>query len=227
MVFAATRNHLRRRGAILVALFLGLAILAGSCSNSGFLYVSSSDRNAYFKVPANWKFFDKRDLLVASGASLSDATNKQVPWLIGFDSDPKPSVDHIIELGYAPVYPVVQAEVQSLPFDVRDQLSLEGMRNFVYDVDQLQRRNFVEILDYKPVTLTGGLHGIRMTFQVALHGLSSVSLDNQVIWITQVTLVDAATQKLYLFVVRCESHCYQANKNLIDVIVDSWTVKER
>jgi hypothetical protein len=227
MAFSVVRPGRHRRGAVGLALFLGLVVLAGSCSNSGFLYVSSSDRNAYFKVPADWRFFDKRALLVASGQSLSTETNKQVPWLIGFDSDPKPSVEHIIKLDYPPSYPVVQAEVQSLPFAVQDQLSLSGMRNLVYQVDRLIQDNFAEMMSYKPVTLPGGLHGIQMTFQVALLGLSNVSLDNKVIWISQVTLVDPATKKLYLFVVRCESHCYRDNKSLLDTIVQSWTVKER
>jgi hypothetical protein len=217
----------KHQGVGTLAVLLATVVLAGSCSNSGFLYVSSSDRNAYFKVPADWKYFDKRDLLVASGQSLSAETNKQVPWLIGFDSDPKPSIDHIIRLDYPPNYPVVQAEVQSLPFAVRDQLSLSGMRNLVYQVDKLIQANFAEMISYKPVTLADGLHGIQMTFQVALLGLSNVSVDNKVIWISQVTLVDPATEKLYLFVVRCESHCYRDNKSLLDTIVQSWTVKER
>src|SRR5437870_600861 len=182
MGFRAILRRTRSRGKALSALSLGLAVLSASCSSSGFLYVSSSDRNAYFKVPANWKFFDKRDILVASGQSLSAETNKQVPWLIGFDSDPKPSVDHIIKLDYPPNYPVVQAEVQSLPFSVQDQLSLGGMRNLVYQVDRLIQDNFAEMISYKPLTLPGGLHGIQMTFQVALMGLSNVSLDNKVIW---------------------------------------------
>src|SRR2546425_11168290 len=109
MVFGVIRCGKRWWGTTALSLVLGLAVLSGSCSNSGFLYVSSSDRRAYFKVPANWKFFDKRDILVASGQSLSGETNRQIPWLIAFDSDPKPSLDHILSLVDAPGYPVVEA----------------------------------------------------------------------------------------------------------------------
>jgi hypothetical protein len=212
---------------MVVPALLALAVLSASCGDGGFLYVSSSDRNSYFKVPADWKFFDKRDLLVASGQSLSAESNRQLSWLIAFDANPKPAISHVIDLGHAPVYPIVEARVQQLPFDVRDQLSLEKLRNWVYQVDQLVRLNFAEILSYKDVTLDGGLHGIRMTYDIVPGGLGSLTAENQVIWVAQQIIVDPGTNKLYSFIVRCESHCYRDNKALLDQIVASWTVKER
>jgi hypothetical protein len=227
MVFRAIRWGNRSTGVTLIAFLAGLAFLAGSCGNGGYLYVSSSDRNAYFKVPANWKFYDKRDLLVASGQSLSAESNRQISWLIGYDADPTPSIDHILSIADAPKYPVIQASVQQLALQVRDQLSLSTLRNQPYPLDRLMNANLAEMLSYKDVTLKGGLHGIRMTFEVSLNGLSNVSLNSEVIWVSQVSLVDPATQKLYQFVLRCESHCYRDNKTLLDTIADSWTVKER
>ena len=43
----------------------------------------------------------------------------------------------------------------------------------------------------------------------------------------QIAVVDPSSQKLYLFLLRCESHCYRDNRTIIDAIVNSWTVKER
>jgi hypothetical protein len=206
---------------------LGLIFLAVACSNSGFLYVSSSDRRAYFKVPANWKFFDKRDILVASGQSLSGETNRQLPWLIAFDSDPKPSLDHVLSLGNAPGYPVVEARVQMLTPQLRDKLSLAGIRNAVYPIDQLLNVNAAEVLSYKDVVFPGGLHGNRITYDVIPNGATGISSGGSVIRVVQTGVVDASTNTMYIFLVRCESHCFQANKSLIDQIANSWTVKER
>jgi hypothetical protein len=208
----------------LVALTLAL----GACSRSSYEYVSSSDRKAYFKIPANWEFYDKRDLLVASGQSLSTATNDQFPWLIGYDSSPDPSVKHVIDIGDPTSYPVVMAQVEQLPNQVRDQFSINSLRNWVYPVDRLIQANAGEMVSYDDnLVVEGGLHGLRMTFDVTLGGNSSVIAGNKVIRATQTAYVDPKTNRLYLFLIRCESHCYRDNKALIDQITNSWTVKER
>ena len=218
-------SRLRRlRLAVLVAAFVALAV---GCANSDFVYVSSSDRNAYFKVPGTWKFFDKRQILVASGQSLSGATDKQFSWLIGFDADPHPAVSHVVGIADAPKYPVIEARVQTLPSLVRDELSLGGLRNWVYPVDRLVQANAGEILSYKDLALKGGLHGSEMTFDVVLSGISNPTEGGSVIRVTQIAVVDPATNKLFLFMLRCESHCYRDNKSLLDTIISSWTVKER
>ena len=85
-----------------IAAMAALAVFGAACASSGGLsYVSSSDRNAYFKVPTNWHFFDKRFIMVASGESLSGESDRQLPWLIAFDADPKPSITHVINIADA------------------------------------------------------------------------------------------------------------------------------
>ena len=212
---------------MLLATLLGAATLLSACGNGGFAYVSSSDRKSYFKVPANWKFFDKRQILVANGQSLSPATDRQFPWLIGFDSDPKPAIDHVISAGQ--VYPVVRAQVQDIAgtFATRDQLSLEGLRNSLYPVDEWLQSNRAEILDYSDIVLPDGFHGIDMVYDLILGGVSGVGGVNAVVRVHQKTVVDPAMSRLYQFWLQCESHCYRDNKSLLDQIADSWTVKER
>ena len=211
----------------LLAVAATFAVLGSACASSGLSYVSSSDRNAYFKVPSNWHFFDKRFIMVASGESLSAESDRQLPWLIAFDADPHPSISHVINIADATKFPIIMARVQALPFQVRDQLSLNSIRNWVYPIDRLIQANAGEVLTYKDVVLPGGLHGSRITYDVAPEGLSNPTSGSSVIRVTQIGVVDPATNKLYLFVIRCESHCYRDNKSLIDQIVDSWTVKER
>jgi hypothetical protein len=228
MVFArtpASRSSLpvRSFGAL-----VGLAIALSACSTgSGFQYVSSSDRKAFFKVPHNWKFYDKRDILVASGQSLSGETNRQVAWLIGFDSDPSPSLDHVIDITVPPEYPVVQARVVELAFQTRDQIALGTLRNVFYPVDELAQSNAAEILSYEDVVTDDGFRGSKMVYDIIVAGVSGIVPGNAVIRVNQTAVLDSSSQRLYLFTIRCESHCYEKNKSLIDQIASSWTVKEQ
>ena len=226
MVVNAIRGTKRSWGGRLLALSMGLAFLTASCSKSTYLYVSSSDRRAFFKVPANWKFYDKRQILVGTGRSLSGQTDRQFPWLIAFDSDPNPSLDHVLR-DYAPKYPIVFAQVEKLPFSLQDTLSLQSLRNIFYPVDQLLQENAAEILSYKNIVLPGGLHGNRVIYDVIPQGTSGIASGVPVIRVDQTGVVDASGQTLYLFLVRCESHCFRDNKALLEQIADSWTVKER
>ncbi|MGH2556268.1 MAG: hypothetical protein ACRDHO_11190 [Actinomycetota bacterium] len=215
------------RLARLIGLTAALAVLLSACASSEFAYVSSSDRNAYFKIPSDWRFFDKKDILVASGQSLSAETDRQLSWLIAFDADPKPSLHHVVNIAEAPKHPVIMARVEALPFSVRDQISLRMLRNLIYPLDQLENANKAEVLSFEDVVLEGGLRGNRLTYDIALQGFSNVADLSGVIRVTQIVVIDPATTKLYMFVIRCESHCYRDNKTLLDQIADSWTVKER
>jgi len=203
------------------------AVLLSACAKSDFSFVSSSDRNAYFKVPTNWRFFDKRDILVATGQSLSGEADRQLSWMIGFDADPHPSLDHLVNIGDATKYPVIMARVEAMTFAVHDQLSLRSLRNRVYPLDRLLDANEAEILSAKDIVLKGGFHGSQLTYDVAPQGLNNPASGLGVIRVTQIAVVNQATTKLYLFTIRCESHCYRDNKTVLDQIIDSWTVKER
>jgi hypothetical protein len=207
---------------------IALGFLLSACGGrDGFTYVSSTDRKAYFKVPAGWTFFDKRDILVASGQSLSAGTNEQLPWLIAYDAAPDPSLDHVLAKAVIPLDPVVFAQAQILNFQARDQLSLRGIRNYYYPVDQLRDMNVVDIIGEQDVVLPGGLHGSRVIYDIHAQGVTGIASGGAVMRVDQTGIVDASTSTLYFFVIRCESHCYRDNKTLIDQIAESWTVKER
>jgi hypothetical protein len=220
----------RRAHAIRVAAAaaVAVAVLLSACSRSSYLYVSSSDRKAFFKVPAGWKFFDKREVLVATGRSLSPAISSQFPWLIAYDSDPHPSIGHVFLLESAPnapiEYPVLQAQVQLLTnFNDRDTMSLRSIRDHVFPVTQLLSSNQADIISEKDVTVDGGGHGIRTVYDVFPNGVGS----GPVYRFDQTGIVDPATKTLYFFYIGCESHCFRDNRTLIAQIANSWTVKER
>ena len=212
-----------RRLVVLAALVAAMAVLCGACASSGFAYVSSSDHRAYFKVPDSWHYFDKRDILIASGKSLSDATNAEFKWLVGFDADPHPDVTHLFA---ALKYPAILSQVQTMSFAVRDSMSEFAMRNLVFPVDQLLNKASAEIITLKDVTLAGGFHGIHMVYDVVPGGTATVSASPGVLEVNQTTVVDPSNTTLYLLLIQCESHCYRDYSSLIDQVAQSWTVKE-
>ncbi|HEX9823946.1 MAG TPA: hypothetical protein VGB51_06085 [Actinomycetota bacterium] len=218
----ARRVAWRPLGALVAASF----VLA-SCGGAQYEYVKSDDDKAFFKVPISWEEYGKRELLVATGQSLSAATDEGFPWLVGYDGDPDPSLDHVLELGGAPEHPVILAQVRRLDFSTRDQISLGTLRNVFYEVDTLLQENAADIIDYEELALPDGLRGIRMVFDVITAGATTIAADNTVIRVGQVGVLDAKTENLYVFTIRCESHCYRDNETVIEQIVDSWTVKER
>jgi hypothetical protein len=208
-------------------LLLVAALALPACAGSGFDYVGSPDRKASFKVPLEWKEFTKRDLLAATGQDVSEATGDALPWLIGFDSAAAPTADHVLSLGAPVGDPVVLAQTLALDFATRDQVSLGTIRNQVYPIDELLNNNAAEILDYEELNLEGGLRGIRMEYDVHPEGITTVGPGNEAIRVLQIGILDARTENLYLFAIRCEASCYEEHAKLIQQIADSWTVKEQ
>ncbi len=211
----------------LIASIVASAIVLSACAGSGFTYVHTSDNLAFFKVPLGWTTYNKQQILVASGQSLSPATDQTYTFLMGYDSDPHPSIEHVLSLPDAPAYPVIVAQVRTLSPQDQDSMSLASIRNAIYPLDRLAQANAAALLGEKMLSLSGGLHGSQLLYQVSLQGTASVNTGNQVIEVNQIGLVDPAMTKLYLFTVRCEAHCYRDNQKLINQIVQSWTVKER
>lgn len=215
-----------------MALCAGL-ILA-SCARSGYVYTRTPDGKAFFKVPNDWRQYTKREILLTAGLSLTSRVSRELPYVVAYDSDPRPSLTHAFNLNVnqaPPRYPVIIAEVRDLNFfppTDRDAFSLGQMRNLLYPVDQLAQANQVDVISYKDdVVLPGGMRGIQMLFQASPKAISNVTPGDRVVQVYQSVAVDPGTKSVYVFAVRCEAHCYRDNRALIDQIVDSWTLKER
>jgi hypothetical protein len=220
----AVKRRPRPLGPRLIAVALVMAAVGSACSRSSFVYVASSDHRAFFKVPGNWHFYGKRDLLEAMGLSKSPEAARQNQFLVGFDSDPAPDAKHVVD-GLS-AYPSVLAQVTGLSSLDRDQVSLFGLRNRNYELEKALQANQAEIISYHDLSLPGGFHGNRIVFDLILRPVSSIG-SNFVLRVDQTELLDEGTQRLYQFLVRCESRCFAANQDIINQIVDSWTVKER
>ncbi len=197
-----------------------LAPLLTACLGSDFTYVKSSSNRTYYKVPTQWKLFSQDDVLSGSKSKLSqeelDAL-RGTTWQTAFDGDPQPSLKHTTNLARS--YPVGIALVQTLSDDDRDSMSLASLRNFAVDIDTALDQGSAQVVSYNTITRDGGFHGIDMVVRLSLQSGGSVTL-------SQVSLLDANTSKVYVLVVSCTSVCYQQQKSKIESVLKSWTVRK-
>ena len=222
-----TMQHFPRlRAASTLAAVIAASLLLGACGKSGYVYIADSSGRTYFRVPQGWTKYTKQQMLQASNLDESQSSDEGFRFLVGFDSDPKPSLDHVVDRVAQDDYPIVYAHVRELSAQARDQLSLQTIRNMVYPVDQLLNQDAADLLDIKDIVLDGGIHGARTDYQIALQGNFDVSSSNQIIRVAQIGLVDPATRLSYLFYVRCTAECFKRHRTQIDQVVESFTVKE-
>ncbi|HEY3211174.1 MAG TPA: hypothetical protein VGL18_15570 [Actinomycetota bacterium] len=208
--------RLRFGGAVLASV-----LLLGACTSS-YTYIKNSSVKTYFKVPNNWQIFDENQIFKSQISGLSpqgEAAAKASIWMVAFDANPKPSLNHFFS-GSSP-YPQGFAQVRQLSEEQKDSISLGSIRNTVFPLNQLQVQDptSVEFLQNDDLVLQGGIHGNRIIF--------NVRLGDTFYTVNQTGLVNPQTSLLYLFVIGCEAHCYLNHKRTIDEIVKSWTVRER
>jgi len=197
---------------------LVVGAIATGCTGSGYQYVKASSDNAYYKIPDDWKLFDKQAVIASTGAQLSAEDEMGLRYLAIFDADPTPSLDHDLQTA---AHPFGVVRVRSLDIEERDTFSLAALRNEVIPIDEILDKELgsVEVVE-GPRTLTqkNGLRGTRIVYTVE-GPENSFTVD-------QTGLVDPATNMVYFFIVGCDADCYAANRRTITEIADSWTVKE-
>jgi hypothetical protein len=208
----------RGRAALLVC------AIAAACTGSGYHYVkSSSDEGSgtYFKVPEGWRIYDENQFVKSRHLSPTQAKEaKATGWAVAFDGSPRPTLKHFESV--APKEPFGIAEVRTLGRQERDEFSLMAMRNYFVPVDDLAQSG----LDITPLRLDeftrdGGFHGQRFTFEF------TIPTSNESVTVDQVAIVDAGTKEVHFLAITCSAQCYEREKDTINTVVDSWTVKER
>ena len=216
---AGRTSGVRRAGATVVSLMAVAAVLLTSCAGSGFTYVKSSANKTYFKVPDNWRVYNKDQVLGLDKSATRPQPDPGLKYLAVFDGDPKPSLEHDLQTATAP-FGVVK--VRQLSPEERDTFSLASLRNEVIPIDDILQQDVGQIqlvTQPKSIVKSRGLHGSRLVY--------SVVTENGSFTVDQTGLVDAATNVLYFFIVGCEAECFAQNRRTISEVADSWTIKER
>ena len=206
-----------------VAFACAAALVLGACG-SGYHYVKNSTDDGsgtYFKVPEGWHIYNENEFVKSRHLSPTKAREaKANGWAVAFDGSPKPTLKHYESV--APRQPFGIAEVRTLGRQERDEFSLMAMRNYFVPVDDLAQSGVdVTPLRLEDITRDGGFHGQRFTFEF------TIPSSNESVTVDQVALVDAGTKAVHFLAVTCSAQCYDRNKDTINTVMDSWTVKER
>jgi hypothetical protein len=222
------RTRARRIARWAVALVAVPVLLAGCQIGSDAQFPQSSSDHAYFKIPGDWKLFPERQTVkfLANDATLSkDEIQSEIDrsWNAAFDASPKPTLKNV--LNTRSKHPSGLAYVHQLGAATSDDLSLAGMRNFVFPVDQALNEDRADLLAYEPVEPDGGFHGLH--FRIRIRDSATLAQVTSSYTVDQTILVDQSTTKVYLFVVGCSSACFSDNRRAIDNVVKSWTVKDK
>ncbi|HXF56872.1 MAG TPA: hypothetical protein VNO34_04745 [Actinomycetota bacterium] len=210
-----------RGPARLSALVVVAGLVLGACSST-YTYVKNPQARTFFKVPNDWRVFSEEEIFARDIEGLSpqgEAATREAIWMVAFDASPHPSLDHLFEADAQA--PHGFARVQPISDQARDTFSLATLRNILFPIDRVAQEDpgAVEILQNQDLVLDNGFHGSRIVFNIR-RGTTFYTVN-------QTALVDPATRTLYLFVVGCEARCYVANQDVIEDVVQSWTVEER
>lgn len=194
-------------------------LVLAACGGSGYEYVSDDDAGLYFRVPEDWTVIEVDD----PGEGMPETIGPGDSWVRLIDRSPQPGAANL--QASLPAYPVGMASVVPVESSTaRDELDLATLRSYALDgEDPLvlanQDDSGLELVDGYDVTTDEGFRGQRVVFTMEVEGGRFVTIDHT-------ALVNSETTDIYRLLLKCESHCYEDNRDEIDDIVDSWTIEQ-
>ncbi|MEY3770148.1 MAG: hypothetical protein RL390_1012 [Actinomycetota bacterium] len=208
---------LKRITAALVAV-----VMLSACTPSKQYEGSKSD-GAFFTVPNGWKKVDGAVLhkVEAKNANQDELDRlSMVTYQVGFTKAKKIDPKEIFLL--EPTNdPVLYVRIRDLFPEERNAISLNTLRNLVLPItDYLDGtipndRKF-ELYDDQEINEVGG-RGVSLLYSFDYNGINET--------VSQVALMSNDQNKIYVFIIRCSTECYNKNIDEIDEIVNSFTVK--
>ncbi|WP_345384742.1 hypothetical protein [Pseudonocardia yuanmonensis] len=211
---------------VLLATGMVVALLAG-CGAPSWTYVTNSTDRTYLKVPTSWKQVDPAELESQLGVTPAKDSTEGV-WIQAYDSDARPSLDHII--GESAESPAILVTVQPIPEKSRGQISLDTVRDFIYPVSDTARQTMqlggqqsgltgFTLLGDEVLTPGDGIRGVHTVFSYRVNGGEPQIFD-------QTGYLNDDASKLYLALARCSADCFEKRQSEIDGVVSSFTVRE-
>lgn len=199
---------------------VAIALTVAACGGSGYEYVENDDAGLYFRVPDTWSVVPV------------DTTDEGIPetllaseqWVRLLDKSADPDLANLQAV--LPRQPVGLASVSSVATNSeRDALDYVALRSMALggEDDPLALASTpdsgVDLVSIDDVTTEEGLRGERIVFTVTQDDGGLTTFD-------QTALVNPLTTEIYRLFLKCEAHCYEANRGEIDDIVDSWTIEQ-
>jgi hypothetical protein len=201
---------------------LVLAAMLAACDGPRVSYVKSGDvagseARLFIRVPEGWRLFEEEDFLDQQS---EDLTEEQIQalrdrqWLVIFDADPRPSIDHL-----APDadHPAGFAQIRQLAESEAD-YSIESLKSEVFPYSELRFQDGFELLGQKELEgLPDDLEGVELSYVF--------DLDGTPVRVTQVGALDPANRVIYLTVIACKESCFEDEQRVIRRLISSWTVE--
>jgi hypothetical protein len=202
------------------ALLLGLGVTLSGCAAPQFTYVANSGQSTYFKVPHGWHKISDSSL----ANELKSTIGAGGGWQIAYEGGRAPSASDFLSFGAT--QPFVFADVGQLTATASNQLSYNGLRDYLFPVTSTARQNataqgfplsgFKQIRD-QTLTLGQGVHGVRETFEYSYNGVTDT--------FDQVALTNANQTILYLLLLHCTTSCYSSDQSEINDVMSSFTIR--
>ena len=208
-----------------VIALLGIALVLGltGCGESSKLYPASKSEGVFFSVPTNWKALSTASLNKYEKESTEPegaARQALVKWQIAYTTNKKLKAAEVFNLT-APTKPLAFARVRDLENSEINSVSYNTLRDVIVPVTQIiegedpSAPDFQILVDQEVVQK--GARGVQTVY--------SFSIDGKEQTINQTSLMANDRTKLYIFVVRCTTECYNKNEKKIEEIVSSFTVE--
>jgi hypothetical protein len=194
---------------------------AAGCAAPQFTYVSDTSASTYFKVPYGWHRISDVSLAAQFKSRGSALGQGNGTWDIAYDADPAPAAVHLFSPNATK--PFVFAFVAPL----NQSLSYDGLRDVLLPVTVGGRAaaaqgNFpltnFRLLRDTVIKPGQGVHGVSDTFEYTYPGGITDTFG-------KVALTNVHSTQLYVLIVHCVSTCYSQNRDQIDAIVSSFTVR--
>jgi hypothetical protein len=200
-----------------------LALLMLSACTPSKQYDGSKSEGAFFAVPNGWSKISQSKLDSEEGKDATDAALERlslVTFQVGYTKLAKIEARDVFMLKPTEE-PVMYVRFRELLPEERNAISLNTLRNLIFPITDVldgtinNDRNF-EIFDDQEV-VEKGARGVNLLYSFDYEGVNTT--------VNQIALYSNDQSKIYLFVIRCSTECYDKNLDEIDEIVKSITVR--
>ncbi len=200
-----------------------LAISLSACGESSKLYPASKSEGVFFSVPNTWDEISSASLNKyerESAGAEGESRQALVKWQIAYSTNSKLKVSEVFDLT-APKEPLAFARVRDLEGTEINSVSYNSLRDVIVPITSLMNGDDPSAPDFEILAdqevVEKGARGVQTIYSFSIDGVKQT--------INQTALVSNDRTTMYIFVVRCESKCYDKNEKKIDEIVGSFTVQ--
>lgn len=206
-----------------LSLVLAISVILTSCGAPTHKYGASKSEGVFFTVPVGWHEITMQSLNTyeakSTGASAAEKL-ADVKWQEAYTPDGKVGAKETFSL-LAPKFPLAFVRVRELFPEEINAVSYNTLRNVVQPLTDWVNHPTAttpvyNIIDDHEVVQKGG-RGVRTIYNFVELGASQT--------IDQSVLMSADHAKIYVFVVRCTTVCYNKNIKVISRIADSFMVR--